>query len=257
MNAAGLAAASALPPVEAPDPTELADLSLDQLSDRYVVSELLGTGRFSQVSLGKRVNRATDAPDGRCALKVIQLETLDDDEEALEMLEAEVVALRRAAQSPSLSAVTPTLHEVLCTPEELVLVMDCVAGCELFELIDQQGALPPPVVCALMRQLLAALAELHALDIVHRDIKPENLMVSGVGPHAALELTEAAELPCDLQLHLTLIDFGYAALEEADGAAPRYLDLSLQPRTCAVLLLTRSPLLLPPPPPASGAACAG
>ena len=107
MNAAGLAAASALPPVEAPDVgLTLADLSLDQLSDRYVVSELLGTGRFSQVSLGKRVNRATDAPDGRCALKVIQLETLDDDEEALEMLEAEVVALRRAAQSPSLSAVT-------------------------------------------------------------------------------------------------------------------------------------------------------
>ena len=49
--------------------------------------------------------------------------------------------------------VTPTLHEVLHTAEDLVLVMDCVAGCELFELIDAQGALPAPVVCSLMAHL--------------------------------------------------------------------------------------------------------
>eukprot|EP00320_Phaeocystis_rex_P017604 CAMPEP_0119082852 /NCGR_PEP_ID=MMETSP1178-20130426/123262_1 /TAXON_ID=33656 /ORGANISM="unid sp, Strain CCMP2000" /LENGTH=49 /DNA_ID= /DNA_START= /DNA_END= /DNA_ORIENTATION= len=42
-----------------------------------------------------------------------------------------------------------------------------------------------------MAQLLAALAALHALDIVHRDIKPENLMVSAVGADASRDLTAA------------------------------------------------------------------
>ena len=143
------------------DAAALADRQLSQLGERYTVGALLGTGRFSQVSMGLARSGATEAPSGKCALKVIPLETLDDDDEAFEMLEAEVAALRRAAASPHLMQVTPTLHEVLHTAEDLVLVMDCVAGCELFELIDAQGALPAPVVCSLMAQLLTALSALH------------------------------------------------------------------------------------------------
>ena len=192
-----------------------ADLQLDSLSERYTIGALLGEGRFSQVSRGCRVEGASNAPDGEIALKVIPLATLDDDDEAVEMLEAEVAALRRAAATAKLAEVTPTLHEVLCTSSELVLVMDRVRGCELFELIDRQGALPEPTVRSLMAQLLSALAGLHALGIVHRDIKPENLMVS---PRADRDSRRAeSEVSADMELHLTVIDFGYAALLEAAG----------------------------------------
>ena len=134
------------------DAAALADRQLGALGERYTVGALLGTGRFSQVSMGLARSGAAEAPRGKCALKVIPLETLDDDDEAFEMLEAEVAALRRAAASPHLMRVTPTLHEVLHTAEDLVLVMDCVAGCELFELIDAQGALPPAAVVVRARE---------------------------------------------------------------------------------------------------------
>jgi len=223
------------------DAAALADRQLSQLGERYTVGALLGTGRFSQVSMGLARSGATEAPSGKCALKVIPLETLDDDDEAFEMLEAEVAALRRAAASPHLMQVTPTLHEVLHTAEDLVLVMDCVAGCELFELIDAQGALPAPVVCSLMAQLLTALSALHALDIVHRDIKPENLMVSAVGadgtPDGSRDLTTAPLAP-DTALHLTLIDFGYAALEVSQRGEPSLRGLSGSPEYAAPEVLS-------------------
>ena len=192
-----------------------ADVQLDSLSERYTIGALLGEGRFSQVSRGRRVEGASNAPEGEIALKVIPLATLDDDEEAVEMLEAEVAALRRAAATAKLAEVTPTLHEVLCTSSDLVLVMDRVRGCELFDLIDRQGALPEPTVRSLMAQLLSALAGLHALGIVHRDIKPENLMVSPLADRDSMRAE--SEVTADMELHLTVIDFGYAALLEASG----------------------------------------
>ena len=223
------------------DAAALADRQLGALGERYTVGALLGTGRFSQVSMGLARSGAAEAPRGKCALKVIPLETLDDDDEAFEMLEAEVAALRRAAASPHLMRVTPTLHEVLHTAEDLVLVMDCVAGCELFELIDAQGALPPAAVCSLMAQLLTALAALHALDIVHRDIKPENLMVSAVGADGTADGSRdltAAPLAPDTALHLTVIDFGYAALEVSQRGEPSLRGLSGSPEYAAPEVLS-------------------
>ena len=223
------------------DAAALSDRQISALDERYTVGALLGTGRFSQVSMGLARKGAAKAPVGKCALKVIPLETLDDDDEAFEMLEAEVAALRRAAASPHLMRVTPTLHEVLHTAEDLVLVMDCVAGCELFELIDAQGALPPAAVCSLMAQLLTALAALHALDIVHRDIKPENLMVSAVGADGTADGTRdltAAPLAPDTALHLTVIDFGYAALEVSQRGEPSLRGLSGSPEYAAPEVLS-------------------
>ena len=75
-------------------------------------------------------------------------------------------------------------------------------GFELFNIIEEHGALPPPFVRAVMVQLLEALDALHAVGIVHRDIKPENLIVS----HFCKDGDMVAASPPKL----TLIDFGYA-----------------------------------------------
>ena len=81
--------------------------------------------------------------------------------------------------------------------------------------VRRQGALPEPTVRSLMAQLLSALAGLHALGIVHRDIKPENLMVSPLADRDSMRAE--SEVTADMELHLTVIDFGYAALLEASG----------------------------------------
>ena len=54
---------------------------------------MLGEGAFSQVWRGQLISGGS-----ACALKCIGLESLDDDDEALEMLANEVTALRAAAQ---------------------------------------------------------------------------------------------------------------------------------------------------------------
>ena len=64
------------------------------------------------------------------ALKEIDLGTLEEDEEALEMLEAEVLALRRAGGSEHVVR----LHEVVATEDGVFLAMERVPGRELFEL---------------------------------------------------------------------------------------------------------------------------
>ena len=54
----------------------LADRQLGALGERYTVGALLGTGRFSQVSMGLARSGATEAPSGKCALKVICFQLL-------------------------------------------------------------------------------------------------------------------------------------------------------------------------------------
>eukprot|EP00964_Phaeocystis_antarctica_P089356 scaffold57019_cov69-Phaeocystis_antarctica.AAC.1 len=71
------------------------DVTASSLASRYDVSVKLGEGAFSQVWRGQR--RDGGGGGDECALKCIGLESLDDDDEALEMLANEVAALRAAA----------------------------------------------------------------------------------------------------------------------------------------------------------------
>ena len=140
------------------DHTVGVDVTAISLASRYDLSGKLGEGAFSQVWRGQRLGGG-DA----CALKCIDLESLDDDDEALEMLATEVAALRAAALGLGAEQRRHVLglREVVRTAEEVCLVVDLVAGSELFELIERHGPLPDPMVRHLVRQLLGALAALH------------------------------------------------------------------------------------------------
>ena len=131
------------------------------------------------------------------------MSSLEEDEEAIEMPTAEVLALRRAGDAPHIVR----LYEVIASSNAIWLAMERVPGCELFQLVEQRGALETSFVSHLMQQLLMALTALAEVGVVHRDVKPENMMVS----------EEETERP-----HLTLIDFGYAALL-GSGDAPTEL----------------------------------
>ena len=187
-------------PVMSPDPLtaslkELCDTSAADISTLYAVHDVLGEGRFS------RVYAAVDERNGQMlALKELDMSAIAEDEEAFDMLKAEVLALRRAGNAPHIVR----LHEVIASSNAIWLAMERVPGRELFEVVAQRGALENGIVRHLMQQLLTALTALAKLGVVHRDVKPENIMVSD----------EETERP-----HLTLIDFGYAALlgEAADG----------------------------------------
>lgn len=129
------------------------------------------------------------------------MKVLGVDVEAAETLEAEVLALRRAEGAPHVVQ----LLGLISVRGNMWLAMELVPGREIFEMLDERGAIAPEFCQLIVRQLLNALDALSRLSVVHRDVKPENLMVS----EDALD----GGLP-----RLTLIDFGYAAVLGDEGS---------------------------------------
>ncbi|WP_156725595.1 protein kinase domain-containing protein [Streptomyces apocyni] len=62
------------------------------------------------------------------------------------------------------------------------MATEYVLGPPLGDAVSFAGPLPEPAVRALGALLCAALAQLHASDVVHRDLKPSNIMVTADGP---------------------------------------------------------------------------
>ncbi|MFB7810764.1 protein kinase domain-containing protein [Streptomyces virginiae] len=62
------------------------------------------------------------------------------------------------------------------------MATEYVLGPPLDEAVSTAGPLPEAAVRALGALLCAALAQLHASDVVHRDLKPSNVMITAEGP---------------------------------------------------------------------------
>ncbi len=94
----------------------------------------------------------------------------------------------------------PTVKDVLLTPEgDLLLVMNSIAGEELFEYVKSNGPVEHETACWITQRILSALYYLHFRGIVHRDVKPANIIVN-FDTHIA-----------------TLVDFGLSKLQP-DGS---------------------------------------
>ena len=61
---------------------------------------------------------------------------------------------------------------------DLYIAMEHVAGQELAELIEREGALSFDRVLNIMKQICGSLHEAHGKGIVHRDLKPENVILT-------------------------------------------------------------------------------
>ena len=82
------------------------------------------------------------------------------------------------------------------------IVMEYIEGKSLRDAIKESGPLPAPRVCAIAKQVAAALEAAHQLGMVHRDIKPENIV---------LVQTPQGE-------QAKVLDFGIARVREGDRA---------------------------------------
>lgn len=151
---------------------------------RYRLQRRLGAGGMASVWL------ALDERLGRhVAVKVIA-DTLADDERWLTRFKREA----RAAAALSHPGIVQVFDYGI-EDGRPYLVMEYISGANLAERLADAAA-PVPEAPRLARELLEALAHVHAAGIVHRDIKPANVLLDG-----------------DDRAHLT--DFGIA---QADGA---------------------------------------
>jgi|Transcript_40522 serine/threonine protein kinase len=142
--------------------TKITETDFDKL---YETLKVLGEGGFGEVHLVK------DREHGDLfACKHVKVE----DEEALELLEREVVNHHRLGYHPNIV----TFQEVYRAGEELLIVMELCPGGDLYDYVQSKRRLPEDEARSLFIQILKGLYWCHKQGIVNRDIKLDNILMT-------------------------------------------------------------------------------
>jgi serine/threonine protein kinase len=129
-------------------------------------------GKIGQGGMGTVYKAVHVAFEELRALKVINPSMIED-ELFLKRFKHEAIITRRL-QHPNAVRVDDIDEAEDGRP---FIVMEYIEGRSLKALIQEQGAIPVPRVCSIIKQVSAALSASHALGMVHRDIKPENIVL--------------------------------------------------------------------------------
>ena len=90
--------------------------------------------------------------------------------------------LREARAAAALNhANAVTVYDVVEEDGKAFIVMECIAGRTLDDIVKEDGPLPDERVAAITTDLLSALEVAHRAGIVHRDVKPANVMITEDG----------------------------------------------------------------------------
>ncbi len=132
------------------------------------------------------------------ALKII-LPQIAGDTSSSHRFEQEVLLARKVVH-PNLCPIYDIARCDDPPPAFLCLTMKLIEGETLSARLKRTPQIPREQVIAIVRQLVAGLAAIHAAGIIHRDIKPNNVMLDTSGP----------------ELCVIIMDFGLARLSEAE-----------------------------------------
>ncbi|SCV68316.1 BQ2448_437 [Microbotryum intermedium] len=170
--------------VMSPTPSDTSSTSR-KTSSRYNLSDFsfnrtLGTGSFGRVHLVRSQHNsrsyAIKVLNKERVVKMKQVEHTNSEREMLERV-----------RHPFLVNLWGTFKD----SKNLYMVMDFVAGGELFSLLRKSQRFPDPVAKFFAAEVALALDYLHSLDIIYRDLKPENILLGADG-------------------HVKITDFGFA-----------------------------------------------
>src|SRR5689334_1537127 len=167
-----------------------ADPLLGTMVQRYQLARVLGAGGMGRVYLGVQ-------PDigSRVAIKVLS-EDCARDPGLVERFFSEA----RAVNLIRHEHIVGVLDLARFADGRPYIVMEFIDGITLGAMARQQ-LLPLGPLCALVDEVLSALAAAHAIGIVHRDLKPDNVLVTRAG-------------------HAKVLDFGIAKLAPSITHAP-------------------------------------
>jgi serine/threonine-protein kinase len=174
---------------EPPDP-----LIGQKIHGKYLVTELIGRGGMGEVY--KANHLSLDRP---VVLKLLKKSFLNDPS-IEQRFHREARAASRLNHPNSISIIDFGKTD----DNTLFMAMEYLSGRSLARVIAEDQPIPEARVVHIGAQILAALAEAHALGIIHRDLKPENVML---------------ESRRDEPDFVKVLDFGIAKLNEpGDGA---------------------------------------
>lgn len=151
---------------------------------KYEMGKTLGEGQFGKVKFAINTeNRQRVAIKKMSKAKVIK-------SGMLEKVKREIAIMKRIHHPHVVN-----LHEVLVSEEYLYMVLEFVAGGELFHVLARERRFSEEKARLFFQQLISGLKYVHSQGICHRDLKPENLLIDDKGA-------------------LKISDFGLSALHE-------------------------------------------
>lgn len=142
------------------------DLSARRLGDYHLLRRL-GRGGMADVYLAEQ-----ESLSRRVALKVLKSGLARDDSYVRRFLH------EAKAAASLVHANIVQIYEVGCIDGVHFIAQEYVAGKNLKQLLDRDGAMNVAPAVNIMRQVAAALHKAGQQKITHRDIKPENIMLS-------------------------------------------------------------------------------
>jgi serine/threonine protein kinase len=161
--------------------------------DEYVIGDKLGAGHYSEVFV------CTHKKTGdQFAVKVIDKSKSTPKQLLDIMREVDVMKL---LSHPHIAHMTAFFDD----PSRLLIVMELLAGGEVFAQIVKQKHFSEKVAARMLSNMLGALGFMHSHRIVHRDLKPENLL-----------LTKQSETEDDL-VNIKIADLGFAEVVPPSG----------------------------------------
>ncbi|XP_028786970.1 CBL-interacting serine/threonine-protein kinase 1 isoform X2 [Neltuma alba] len=156
----------------------------------YEIGTTLGSGSFGKVKLAKHID----------SHKLFALKIIDKTKiihlNIAHQIKREIATLK-LLKHPNVVR----LHEVLASKTNIYMVLEYVAGGELFDRIASKGRLKEAEGRKLFQQLIDGVSYCHNKGVFHRDLKLENVLV-------------------DAQGNIKITDFGLSALPQhirADG----------------------------------------
>jgi tetratricopeptide (TPR) repeat protein len=154
--------------MEREDPSSPGDPLIGRtIGGSYLLQELIGVGGMGRVYRGVQ-----NALGRTVAVKVIHPHLLGD-EQTVARFYNEARAASRLNHPSSVGIIDFGRTD----DGILYLVMEHLAGKDLATVIAEEGPLPFPRILQILRRVVSALGEAHALGVIHRDLKPENILI--------------------------------------------------------------------------------
>ena len=138
------------------------------VAGRFRIEELIGQGGMGKVYRARHL-----ALDKLVCLKMLKPSLLRDPT-VVGRFEREAMAASRLNHPNSIQVLDFGRSE---TDGALYIVMEHVQGKDLRAVLRDEWPVPEERLCQIMAQVLAALGEAHAHNVIHRDLKPENVML--------------------------------------------------------------------------------
>ncbi|KAJ3362424.1 Protein kinase [Allomyces javanicus] len=135
--------------------------------DEYTFIKTLGQGTFGKVKLAQH-----NQSGRKVAIKLIEKDNIKTDKQK--------TSVRREVRLLSLlhHRNIVCVHDVIETPTQICIVMEYLAGGELFDHIVKNHHLGEDEARRFVQQIVAAVDYCHQHSVIHRDLKPENLLLT-------------------------------------------------------------------------------